>query len=920
MRLAWHIARKDFRRLRWPLALWGVVIGLQYLSWRLMPVGDGEASGAAKLVLALWGLHLAVGWLLVPHLIHEDPLLDDRAAWRTRPISGARLLAAKLLGAALMLWLWPSVLTVPWWIEFGFGPWEIARAVAVNMLGMAAFTGVALMVAVLTENFARFLTWSFLLAVAAGVGGLLIVAEMPALMEMFAYRDGTVNAGVLITRAWLAGGVVLAAAVVVVPMQFVARRAALARSVAAAAALAVALMVWGWPWSAAQMLAMTGWKAFALPTVSARVGEATLVVPPVADKQPARVQVMTLFDLKGLKPGDLPMWGAAEPKWRIGDNRGPDLPVSLNHWASRRAVAVAVARGDTARHDSVEGAAWQITLSGQLVPSLRDGQAAFSARNHGAIWRGVPGPAVPVRAGAGAARGLTQIHVKAIGLPGRYAEDSVKRTLRWVQTAPLFAPTAILELLNQDGMARHRFTAALVTNGQRSFLDELPDDNRWEYRHFLPAGRIPVGLVAVTMRSCSFDQRWGRTEADSSPDAEPIALEGATLTSVTFEEAAPMKVALAETPFMPNLIIEGRLDDALRRAKAEGKLVLARVPGADEKDDPLRTPNRWIWPRLRELLVARFVCVQVGPEEAGRFRRQSSEQDSPLLVVLKAGGEELDRMGDLAPADLVTALNASVEGKTYAAVLRAELAARGGEDRRLRFQLHEALRVRGELVGALEVILWMVDHSDFPTEGSEIFTMGSRLQRFVASYGPAKAILLERRDRAVANLRQDPRDVGAARRLFAITFGLRHDDAAWREFPRVMPRENPLWWEFTRNWVSHTVGDKRYGEAVGAVDLERFFTEGPAWVRAQLLQKRSFTTGGRPVTIAEWQWYLVRTGGNCVEALAGAGRPEAAVRLARATLRINRAAETRMLLAGCLRRGGASVEAEKLLLENSHAP
>ena len=57
----------------------------------------------------------------------------------------------------MLLWLWPSVLTVPWWIGFGFGPGEIARAVAVNMLGMALCTGGALLAAVLTENFATFL-------------------------------------------------------------------------------------------------------------------------------------------------------------------------------------------------------------------------------------------------------------------------------------------------------------------------------------------------------------------------------------------------------------------------------------------------------------------------------------------------------------------------------------------------------------------------------------------------------------------------------------------------------------------------------------------------------------------------------------------------------------------------------------------
>ena len=91
--------RKDVRRLWVSLALWGAVIVTQFLAWRLArSEGDGEAHGMANVVMLLWVLHLIVGWVLVPQLIHEDPLIGDQAGWRVRPIAGARLLAAKLLG------------------------------------------------------------------------------------------------------------------------------------------------------------------------------------------------------------------------------------------------------------------------------------------------------------------------------------------------------------------------------------------------------------------------------------------------------------------------------------------------------------------------------------------------------------------------------------------------------------------------------------------------------------------------------------------------------------------------------------------------------------------------------------------------------------------------------------------------------
>ncbi len=154
MKLVWHIIWKDLRRMRWLLVLWSGVILLQYAAWRA-GAGDlkvGTALGVSDLVVALWVLHLVIAWLLVPQVLQDDALRDPGAAWQTRPISRGRLLAAKLGGVVLMLCLWPSVLTVPWWMEFGFGAGEIVRAVAVNTVGMTLFTGLALMVAVITDG------------------------------------------------------------------------------------------------------------------------------------------------------------------------------------------------------------------------------------------------------------------------------------------------------------------------------------------------------------------------------------------------------------------------------------------------------------------------------------------------------------------------------------------------------------------------------------------------------------------------------------------------------------------------------------------------------------------------------------------------------------------------------------------------
>ena len=137
-----------------------------------------------------------------------------------------------------------------------------------------------------------------MLVVAAGLGGLVIVAGMPAVGE------GPVSGAVLITRASLACGVGLAT---VVPLQFLRRCTGLARGITAGAALAVALIVQAWPWSAAQVqrsiaeiCAETGWGFEFAKTRLFR-----------ARRKLCRMLATTSeFDgaLRGLSAATVPMW------------------------------------------------------------------------------------------------------------------------------------------------------------------------------------------------------------------------------------------------------------------------------------------------------------------------------------------------------------------------------------------------------------------------------------------------------------------------------------------------------------------------------------------------------------------------------------------------------------------------------------
>jgi hypothetical protein len=164
MNLWWHLLAKDFRRLRGRLAAWLVVLGLKYVIgfWLLHASGDLGERVLTGLQMAVGGLvftDVALTWLLVALLLHEDAVAGTPAFWRTRPIAGGRLLASKVLGIVFFL-LAPAVLiAVPWWVACGLTPPQMTAA-AVEVLVVQG--GVALLAAgaaSVTNSLARCLVW-----------------------------------------------------------------------------------------------------------------------------------------------------------------------------------------------------------------------------------------------------------------------------------------------------------------------------------------------------------------------------------------------------------------------------------------------------------------------------------------------------------------------------------------------------------------------------------------------------------------------------------------------------------------------------------------------------------------------------------------------------------------------------------------
>lgn len=243
MKLIWHIVLKDVARLRLWLALWATLYALQVGLGFALVYGDGGNLDwpiwlqlvSAALVL----LQVVTGLIAVCHLVHEDRLIGTDVAWRTRPVSPARLLAAKFLGAGLWFAMLPILIMLPWWLACGFGWPELWRA-ALAALGWQVLIIIpAFWLAVLTDTIGRFLLWLL-------VGVIALITVTLTLVFPGAPADPALG----LSRIWAAVVIALVTGCAVTVHRFVARRFAVSvvYSLVGVGVAILALAFWPWSW------------------------------------------------------------------------------------------------------------------------------------------------------------------------------------------------------------------------------------------------------------------------------------------------------------------------------------------------------------------------------------------------------------------------------------------------------------------------------------------------------------------------------------------------------------------------------------------------------------------------------------------------------------------------------------------------
>jgi hypothetical protein len=252
MKLTWHIVAKDLRRLMGLLALWLAMyvaefaIGARLLSGAVHSVTTFQAYQGVDGILTT--LRFAIGYLLVAMLVFEDPLVGNTAFWPTRPISGARLLGAKVLTCALAFGALPVLVCLPWWAYCGYGGGEILSAAGITLKLQAGSVALGLLIASLTGVLSRYIGWTVLLV----IGSVLVFTTLMkhALSANHLYfhgMDQVVSSSPDQARFHLLNWLALGTCAAVVLHQFLTRRLARSLAILAGILALLAVEVTWWP-------------------------------------------------------------------------------------------------------------------------------------------------------------------------------------------------------------------------------------------------------------------------------------------------------------------------------------------------------------------------------------------------------------------------------------------------------------------------------------------------------------------------------------------------------------------------------------------------------------------------------------------------------------------------------------------------
>lgn len=528
MNLTWHIVKKDLRALRWPLGLWLLVIVAKLGVGVALLTADGSLGKdwflrMDALSKILSGLECVL-FVLVAAIIQEDSLVGTTAFWMTRPISGARLLRAKLAAIALVFLVAPVMVTLPWWLGCGYGMREIAWAATETLAIHAIFVLLGLLWAVVTDGFARFLMWTLVT--------LFVVPTLTATLMYYTTGRGQhgPTGDVMATRVAIELALAAIGVIVVAVHQFLTRHTW--RSIAIISAMAGLIVLVGisapWSWQLERRaytqlvrLADEAWKSDAEPAgLKYTVETAKLGGPRRQNNSAARRELTGAFRVEGIAITEALQAGPSQHSWVWPDGtteKGFTWTKSHaeNMIAQKALGLMKEAAGDGRYTDTMETRA---TVSQEIGEKLLTTTPAYTLKVRFRLLKIDTTTMVLPQSGPRDLRGALSERIASVEKDGEELLVTVVRSnpSLWVDNAA------------GQPYPAGQFGQYLLVNRARDFVDRGRQVDRLSTR---------IGTVNIFWQTMSY--RASRNAGGKRPSIEAInALNDAELVKVAFSERA----------------------------------------------------------------------------------------------------------------------------------------------------------------------------------------------------------------------------------------------------------------------------------------------------------------------------------------------------------------------------------------------
>lgn len=439
MNLIWHIVKKDCRHLRWLLAGWLAVFALQ------IGLGVWAELDGAYVFQAISDVVHAVNWLLIDlqliiaamlvrEIVQTDLLVESRAHWLTLPISGGQLLAAKLAGVILVVWLLPAAVLWPWWLAHHWGLAELLFGTGALVALHAAVTLPALVVAALTDSWTRFATWLFVFVFAVVMAWVAVMVRHQSTPVEIRPSEGSVLSGMVIAVAIIALMVL-----VVLVNQYLTRGRTRSLLAAGAGGLVVVLSLVFWR---ADFLTPVVDRLTAVGLPEARLDLQLAPISggaesPVLPNQTATVGLDVESSIAGLAPGDSVYGRLLNFSWKWPNNGSWQSGRSelLTAFVSRRRIPTDEEKNR--RFLPKEEMLYSLGLPRvppYVAQRLLAEPAEFRARVEMAVMHETVLAEVPAQVGARFGRGSERFTITAVDRWTDFANVAMIQTLTPLQT------------------------------------------------------------------------------------------------------------------------------------------------------------------------------------------------------------------------------------------------------------------------------------------------------------------------------------------------------------------------------------------------------------------------------------------------------------------------------------------------------